>query len=657
MLPIYEMSESKTAVMEGSMITQERAQFILETYEHNFDLMNEWNDKLLEKEYSFDAWNQLMQKRSELIRGLYGENEQLMKELWAGLDEDWEEEDAAIYFEILHKLYMDAYDDFYVMKKLAEKLISYYEARKDTEKLLFLYQVMGFEYTEFYSRMVREATPQEGTAYFEKITAYEQEYSSISDPAVRKYFFNAYRNMIIQFTEIYQPQGDKVFALYESMHRLWNRQDVQALDGENEQIKMGMEQVAEEFLNVESVIDTCTPENREKLAQIVQKESLYDDGRKENVGGAFFRARLKCQLMNGSITEQEDFRLLGNYFLEELVEKDTTGENDAREMNKLTDYYNVAFDICQLLETSDELKEERDFFRQNIVPELVNVFQSVPYSYMTQDLNYLCAELFVIAEPFLNGMSEKEDFLFKMLICRQPITYIHSLMVSKISILIAQEVLQTCPEELLGACGIDSVEELMERQKEVISFIGHCGILHDVGKCGIAEVINQQRRRLSDEEFDIIKIHPQKGVSMLNNDEVFAPYYDVILGHHKFYDGKGGYPVEFDNTKSPIRGVIDLITIADCIDAATDILGRNYSAGKNFKNLLNELIKEKGTRYNPAIVDCIAANSVLCDKLSELTTKGRHMIYFQAYRTIKKLGTKDIVTDWNTIYSDILSTV
>ncbi|MBR1932053.1 MAG: HD domain-containing protein [Lachnospiraceae bacterium] len=383
-------------------------------------------------------------------------------------------------------------------------------------------------------------------------------------------------------------------------------------------------------------------------------EPLYEEGSKEDVDGAFFRARLKCELIQGNITEKEVIKQFEARFMEGVSGIDTESPNSALEMNKLLDYYNVAYSIGKLLNDSKKLEKERGYFTEHIVPRLVYIFQSVPYSFMTQDVNFLCAELFVNTEPFLNGVGAKEDFLFKMLICRQPITYIHSLMVSKIAILIAQELLEVNPEQLIGACGIEHVEELLARRAEVLSYIGHCGILHDVGKCGIAEVINQQRRKLSREEFDIIKNHPQKGVALLNKDEAFAPYYDVILGHHKYYDGKGGYPAEFDNTKSPIRGVIDLISIADCVDAATDVFGRNYTAGKTFEELLGELIKGAGTRYNPVIVDCIAASSSLQSKLSSLTADGRSKIYYQAYRTIKKLGSNDISGDWGRTLDDIL---
>ena len=58
-----------------------------------------------------------------------------------------------------------------------------------------------------------------------------------------------------------------------------------------------------------------------------------------------------------------------------------------------------------------------------------------------------------------------------------------------------------------------------------------------------------------------------------------------------------------------------MITIADCTDAATDILGRNYARGKGFRELLAELSATKGTRYNPDIVTLMEeAKGVICPR-------------------------------------------
>ena len=121
---------------------------------------------------------------------------------------------------------------------------------------------------------------------------------------------------------------------------------------------------------------------------------------------------------------------------------------------------------------------------------------------------------------------------------------------------------------------------------------------------------------------------------MLRHDPAFEPFFDVIIGHHKSYDGLRGYPPAFDNTKSEVRSIIDLITIADSIDAATDILGRNYTEGKTFDTIFKELEAGAGTRYSPKIVELIREDTSLYDDLAYLSSDGRHEIYYRAYKEI-----------------------
>ena len=78
-----------------------------------------------------------------------------------------------------------------------------------------------------------------------------------------------------------------------------------------------------------------------------------------------------------------------------------------------------------------------------------------------------------------------------------------------------------------------------------------------------------------------------------------------------------------------MRILIDLITIADCTDAATDILGRNYNTGKSFRELLKELAEGAGTKYNPDLVSVIQGDAALQDQISLLTSDGRSELYRQ----------------------------
>ncbi len=64
-----------------------------------------------------------------------------------------------------------------------------------------------------------------------------------------------------------------------------------------------------------------------------------------------------------------------------------------------------------------------------------------------------------------------------------------------------------------------------------------------------------------------------------------------------------GYPESFDDTKSEYRVLIELMHISDCLDAATDFIGRSYKRQKSLDECLMEFEQEQGSVYSPDIVD------------------------------------------------------
>ena len=90
----------------------------------------------------------------------------------------------------------------------------------------------------------------------------------------------------------------------------------------------------------------------------------------------------------------------------------------------------------------------------------------------------------------------------------------------------------------------------------------------------------------------------------------------------------------YDNNESKEKVLIDLISIADSIEAGTDTLTRSYTKDKDSEKLLKELKAEAGTRYNPKIVKIIEDSKELRGQLKELTGQGRYDIYYRAMQDI-----------------------
>jgi HD-GYP domain-containing protein (c-di-GMP phosphodiesterase class II) len=147
----------------------------------------------------------------------------------------------------------------------------------------------------------------------------------------------------------------------------------------------------------------------------------------------------------------------------------------------------------------------------------------------------------------------------------------------------------------------------------------------------ITDIVNMQRRRLSDSEFLGIKNHPTFGIDIIKKNDLLYEYHDIIIGHHKWYNGEGGYPSNFDNTKSKYKIIIDLITIADCIDAATDSFGRNYKRPKSLLDVLEEFKASSGIKYSPYFTNLIDQNEELKKELEELTQYKRADYMYKAY--------------------------
>ncbi len=226
---------------------------------------------------------------------------------------------------------------------------------------------------------------------------------------------------------------------------------------------------------------------------------------------------------------------------------------------------------------------------------------------------------------------ERIDYLNKLIVSTHVTTYAHSMHVSAIAAMLTEYIIQFRPKLLVGMLGCRSVHEVRARRKEFVTFIKEAATYHDLGKNQIIPIVNNDYRPMSDSEYAIVKQHPELGLDYLKLSPELAKYHDTTLGHHKWYDGKGGYPDSFDNTKSTYRTLIDIITVADCMQAATERVGRNYKGEKTFDTVMEEFRRQAGTRYNPDLVRFIDEHPRLCDELRKNLSTGWLDIYYDIY--------------------------
>lgn len=122
--------------------------------------------------------------------------------------------------------------------------------------------------------------------------------------------------------------------------------------------------------------------------------------------------------------------------------------------------------------------------------------------------------------------------------------------------------------------------------------------LHDIGKIGVPDSILNKPGPLSDEERERMQKHPEVGLKIISEIDLFRPAVPYIMGHHEWFDGTG-YPHGLSGEKIPIEG--RLLAVADTFDAIMS--DRPYRKGRSFVTAVSELIKYSGTQFDPAIVD------------------------------------------------------
>ena len=229
--------------------------------------------------------------------------------------------------------------------------------------------------------------------------------------------------------------------------------------------------------------------------------------------------------------------------------------------------------------------------------------------------------------------SDNRKILESILSGHRP-TYVHSTMVAHLTRVLLRRMMETNPAALIGLLGCKTAAEVQARKPELLQTAYDCGLYHDVGKSAVIMYIDTNSRSLLEEEFCCIQSHPVIGYGLLREagyEEYLAP---AALYHHCFYNGRGGYPREVPPCPQNIKGIVDVLTVADALDAATDNIGRCYNRAKPLRTLVGELQAQSGTRYAPDVV-ALFRDETFCEVLAQKLDAERKKVYLQAYHAAK----------------------
>jgi HD-GYP domain-containing protein (c-di-GMP phosphodiesterase class II) len=121
--------------------------------------------------------------------------------------------------------------------------------------------------------------------------------------------------------------------------------------------------------------------------------------------------------------------------------------------------------------------------------------------------------------------------------------------------------------------------------------------VHDLGKVGIPDNILFKKGKLTEEEWEIMRQHPEKGYRIASSSPDLFGIADLILKHHEKWDGTG-YPLGLKGNDIPVE--CRILAIVDAFDAMTN--DRPYSKAKTRKEAIDELLRCSGTQFDPELI-------------------------------------------------------
>ena len=266
--------------------------------------------------------------------------------------------------------------------------------------------------------------------------------------------------------------------------------------------------------------------------------------------------------------------------------------NDAREENVKRGLFETCFDINA--GTDDSLK----VFNHNN-------YLSIPFNIRKEPFGLLLVGEKAGADTF----DKEDEFILKFMAERTALNIenmalydnlMQNLMASLMSLVGALEAKDKYTQQHSSRVTSYAIEiaTIMGCSEDDLQRLRTCAPLHDIGKIGINDSILNKTSRLTDQEFAIIKSHPLIGVNIVSPLGLDKDELAIIRNHHERWDGKG-YPDGLAAEEIPLLSRI--LVVADSFDAMSS--DRAYRQAIPIETCLQELISNKGTQFDPDVVD------------------------------------------------------
>lgn len=600
--------------------------------EENHRVYNQYNDSIfLFRDHV--AWTNFFKRRALKNTQLFLANKEIISTVFDYFRQDREKIPTKAYrllYDGLQFLYLEEKIDPFLGNDLCDILLDFYRSGRCPEQQNFagwVDRIKGEFLYHIYTLGKDSDALKQSYMYLKRAINEDRYYS----PNPKESWLLALENLTITNWLNYKMQTVEEYYAYVAEFRrlLQLPQTFQLMSQKTyERLKQQAANADERLVRNVYLADTTIMEKQH--ADSLMQEIIARNLAKPHLSELSYSRTLMMQVLIGQFTAKEVRKSARKRYRQEFRKKIDNQRFDHIELqNVLLPYVNY-FYLNDLADVS--FRRKRAAVKQ-MYEDIITIYhhrldQQTDNSYVKY-LNFFAT--YPRAIKYLKE-EERIRYLNELNVATQVTTYAHSVNVAMIARELMEGILEYQPELLKGALGKIRHGKVLLDSKECLDFIYEAAFYHDIGKNGIISTVNNDYRPLTDEEYAIIKTHPALGAELLKiAPSLYEKYHDTTLGHHKWYNGKGGYPEDFDNTKSPKRILIDIITLSDCMQAATERVGRNYKEGKTFDMVMEEFRKGAGTKYNPDLVKFIDTHDDVARDLAVLINDAWVDIYFNIY--------------------------
>jgi signal transduction histidine kinase/response regulator RpfG family c-di-GMP phosphodiesterase len=620
------------------MITQKDLLKFYTRYRANLVTEQRINETLLSAE-DREVWIDNLQKKSGKVRNLYVENEALLNLYLRPLlngESQLTKELAETMYEQVEEMNDNGEIDDLATIEAAHLLEEYFKEQQDWDHYAKILHFLGGYYNVLFD-------PEEGkisASYFDQLRHMTDWYFKTEDQRARRCIRDSYYNYAIVCTNWHLVNLQETMVIYNEACNFLDRPEVVEREPDQENLRSLRMELDYDILGnfVMDEDDEMTTEILSCATRVLK--ALYDQKNAQAksiyaIPDDIYLNYLKCRYLNGEMNRSEYIIRFRDY-VDHVIEDETLEEEETAEEFYSSQRFQVFMghlgDLMKLLSEPDCPFENREELRTAYMERFVSYVKSIPRTDLPAFVNGII--MLTMSDMFQQARDNLLDvrFIMEVTIYRNETALLHAKMVQRLAECILQQIFEKKPELLVGCMGTANVVEVFKRREEITVFVSEAAQLYDIGKMYIPQIVDKQTRRLTAREWRLIRRHPQRGAQFFETAPQFQGFREVILGHHRSYDGTSGYPETFDVVHSPDRRIISLISICDACDAATDHMWHCYARQNTLDQFLEELEAGAGSRYDPELVELICQDQALREELHYLTTTGRISISYDVYR-------------------------